>query len=60
MPRRLQRKGYGWSLTYGREQRTVTEQFKTNYERIKWHEDNPEEWEEGRNLFGKCKVKRFI
>jgi len=59
MPRRLQRKGYGWSLTYGKDQRKPSEEYKENYDKIKWSKDF-DEYEDGKNsVFGNCKRKVF-
>ena len=58
MPRRLNRKGYGWSYTYGRDQRTVSDKFKENYEKVDWDTDTSG-WEDGVCVFGKSKRKRF-
>jgi len=58
MPRRLNRKDYGWSLTYGRDQRTLTKEWKDRFDKIKWDTDMSG-WEDGRCLFGVSKRKRF-
>jgi hypothetical protein len=59
MPRRLQRKHYGWSYTYGKDQRTQSDTFKKHYEEIKWNDSDTSEWDTKKNQFGKAKVKRF-
>ena len=58
MPRRLNRKEYGWSYTYGKDQRTPSEEFKAGYDRIKWDTDMSG-WEDGQCKFGRSKRKRF-
>lgn len=59
MPRRLNRPEYGWSLTYGREQRSVTDKFKDGYEKIKWDTDTSD-WDDGKHrYFGRTKRKVF-
>jgi|GEM_PF-5597802 len=61
MPRRLNRKTYGWSLTYGVNQRVLSDKYKENYDKINWHR-NDEEWEKlptRQTVFGKAKVKKF-
>lgn len=58
MPRRLNRPTFGWSYTYGRDQRTVSEEYKDRFDKIKWDTDTSD-WEDGQCKFGKSKRKRF-
>ena len=63
MPKRLNRKGYGWSYTYGKEQRTITPELREKLGRIKWNNEEMTEengWADGKNaVFGNCKRKVF-
>ena len=59
MPRRLNLKNYGWSYTYGKDQRTPTDGYKEKYDKIKWDTDMSD-WEDGKHhYFGRTKRKKF-
>ena len=59
MPRRLNRKRYGWSYLYGREQRTQSDEYKKNYDEVNWPKIDTSGWDTRQTRFGKAKVKRF-
>jgi len=59
MPRRLNRKDYGWSYTFGKGQREPSESFKDGYDKINWnHLPMPGEFTR-KTRFGVAKVKVF-
>jgi len=59
MPKRLNRKNYGWSYTFGISHRTPSKKYKTNYDLIKWNNIDTTEWDEKQIRFGKAKTKIF-
>lgn len=59
MPRRLNRKGYGWSYTWGRGQRTVSDAYKDNFDQIKWDDIDTSEWPTRKGVFGVARVKMY-
>ena len=59
MPRRLNRPTYGWSYTYGKDQRVPTEEYKRGYEKIKWRRIDTESWDTRKTRFGEARVKRY-
>ena len=60
MPRRLNRKEYGWSYSFGVGQRIPSDKYKENFDKIKWPHRDISNWEDGRRtVFGKAKKKVF-
>ena len=59
MPRRLNRKEYGWSYTYGKGQRTNSDEYMENFDKIRWERHDTSEWDTKQTQFGKARTKRF-
>lgn len=59
MPRRLNRKEYGWSYTYGAGQRTASEEYKAGYDRIQWKREDLSKLPVRKTRFGMARVKVF-
>ena len=59
MPRRLNHKEYGWSLTYGAGQRVASEEYKDGYDKIKWRGEDLSQCLARKTKFGVAKVKVF-
>ena len=56
MPRRLNRKTYGWSYTYGRDSRIPSQEYLRNFDGIKWERSDLESFPTAKHgYFGRCK-----
>lgn len=59
MPRRLNRKSYGWSYTFGKEARSPSEKYKKNFDAIKWENEDFSHLPTRKTRFGIARVKVF-
>ena len=59
MPRRLNRKNYGWSYTYGRDQRTPSKEYTENIQKVHFPKLDTSDWPTRQTRFGKARVKVF-